>query len=289
MSNVRYELSEKTIPGFEPQLLYLSVSKYGSDWMSTLHYHPHMEVLFVMEGEGFFHLDEKKYPIGRGSLVVVNPNRYHTESSSEKSALEIAVIGVDNLFFDFKKREFSDTLEEEEQSPPVFDFSEYYGELRDLIRQINRELLDKPQHYQVMSHYLAYVMLLKVIRHANLRAVVQHDGFVTKECSFAKQYIDEHFAEDISIDLLASKTYVNKYHLIHAFSRSFGISPISYLMEKRIAEAKYLLRGTHMSITEISKATGFSSPSFFAKRFKTSVNLSPLDYRKKMTPRAGGK
>ena len=89
MSNVRYELTEKNIPGFEPQLLYLSVSKYGSDWMSTLHYHPHMEVLFVMEGEGFFHLDEKKYPIGRGSLVVVNPNRYHTESSSEKSALEM--------------------------------------------------------------------------------------------------------------------------------------------------------------------------------------------------------
>ena len=50
-------------------------------------------------------------------------------------------------------------------------------------------------------------------------------------------------------------------------------------MEKRIEEARHLLRETRMSVTEISKMTGFSSPSFFAKRFKQSVRLSPLAYR----------
>ena len=169
--------------------------------------------------------------------------------------------------------------DEEREDPPVCTFLGQGDHLDEYVYAVERELAEKSPNYLSFTRHLACILLFCVMRRAGLRAVTRKGGLVAKECSFVRQYIDEHFAEDLSIDELAAKTFTNKYHLIHIFSREYGISPIAYLMEKRIEEARHLLRETRMSVTEISKMTGFSSPSFFAKRFKQSVRLSPLAYR----------
>ena len=85
MSNVRYEFTEKQAREDDPRVLYISVSKFGEDWLSLPHYHPHAELLFITNGAGIFRREGRDYPVKRGDLVIVNPNTLHTELSSPKS------------------------------------------------------------------------------------------------------------------------------------------------------------------------------------------------------------
>ena len=67
---------------------------------------------------------------------------------------------------------------------------------------------------------------------------------------------------------------------MHTFSREFGISPINYLISRRIAESKHLLGETDHSLSQIAHMLGFSSPSYFSQSFRKLEGISPMEYRK---------
>ena len=73
---------------------------------------------------------------------------------------------------------------------------------------------------------------------------------------------------------------MNKYHLVHTFSTDYGLSPIQYLISRRIEEGKNLLRTTDYSIAQIASFSGFSSQSYFAQTFQKSMGMSPTQYRR---------
>ena len=101
-----------------------------------------------------------------------------------------------------------------------------------------------------------------------------------KDCVAARRYLDEHFAEYITFYLLEGIAHVNKYYLVHSFNKEYGISPINYLIERRIRESKYLLENTDYSLSQISHLLGFSSPSYFSQSFRRLTAQSPMEYRK---------
>ena len=82
--------------------------------------------------------------------------------------------------------------------------------------------------------------------------------------------------------LLSSLVHINKYYLVHAFKSYKGISPINYLIGRRVEEARYLLESTNYPVTKIGEITGFSSQSYFSQTFKKFAGISPNEYRKKM-------
>ena len=94
-----------------------------------------------------------------------------------------------------------------------------------------------------------------------------------------KNYIDSHYSENITLDFLSNLTYVNKFHLVHLFTKEMGISPINYLINKRIDESKNLLSTTNYSIRDISSIVGFSNSSYFSQMFKKITGISPKDFR----------
>lgn len=99
-------------------------------------------------------------------------------------------------------------------------------------------------------------------------------------CAAVKRYIDLHFKESLSLEQLANKAHMNKYHLAHTFKEEYGVSPINYMITRRIVESKYLLAETDLSLTKIAQLLGFSSPSYFSQAFRRTQGVSPIDYRK---------
>ena len=64
-----------------------------------------------------------------------------------------------------------------------------------------------------------------------------------------EQYINTHFQEDITLELLSEKAFMNKFYLVHAFKQYKGMSPINYLIHLRIKAAKELLETTTIDCT----------------------------------------
>lgn len=92
-------------------------------------------------------------------------------------------------------------------------------------------------------------------------------------------YIQEHYAEPISVDELAQIALQSRYHFIRSFKSAVGMSPYQYVLHLRMEEAKRLLRETSFNVTEISYRLGFAAPSQFYRVFGKLIHYTPEQYR----------
>lgn len=100
----------------------------------------------------------------------------------------------------------------------------------------------------------------------------------------AARYMEEHYAEQLPLQLVASQVHLNAAYFSHLFKKETGRSFVDYLIELRMEKAKGLLANTDMKITEVSGIVGYDLPNYFAKLFKQTTGLSPKDYRKMVRP-----
>ncbi|MBQ2757125.1 MAG: helix-turn-helix transcriptional regulator, partial [Clostridia bacterium] len=110
---------------------------------------------------------------------------------------------------------------------------------------------------------------------------VQAD-FSDKRIADIVRYINEQYGTIESIDEIAERFYISKYHLCRIFNKNLGVSLISYLNTIKIRAAIELMQSTHLNITDIATRSGFNSSSYFCKVFTDEIGLSPTAYRKKL-------
>lgn len=93
-------------------------------------------------------------------------------------------------------------------------------------------------------------------------------------------YLDEHYTEKITLDLLAEQFFISKYYLSREFKKQFGTTVIQYVLTKKITSAKELLRYSSASIEEIAQLCGIDDASYFNKVFKKIEGCTASEYRK---------
>lgn len=93
-------------------------------------------------------------------------------------------------------------------------------------------------------------------------------------------YIDEHISEEFSLDKLAKTANVNKYYLCRLFKSQLGISPMSYVIKRKVEYSKKILEDSTCNIALIANTLSFSDQSHYSKSFKAMTGLSPTQYRK---------
>lgn len=96
----------------------------------------------------------------------------------------------------------------------------------------------------------------------------------------AVRYIEEHFAEPLSLQQVASHIHLNAAYFSHLFKKETGRSFVQFLIDLRMERAKQLLSNTDMNVTEVSGVVGYDLPNYFAKLFKQATGCSPKEYRK---------
>ena len=95
----------------------------------------------------------------------------------------------------------------------------------------------------------------------------------------AKQYVQEHYTDEITIADLAAMSEMSPSSFRQRFKEYTGLSPINYIKEVRLERSKELLVNTQLTSKEIAYSTGFNTPYYFSIVFKQSVGMSPLEFR----------
>ena len=90
-------------------------------------------------------------------------------------------------------------------------------------------------------------------------------------------YLEERYAEAVSLDQLGGIAGLSKYHLLRSFTKQKGISPYRYLETIRIARARKLLEQNVPQI-EVALQTGFADQSHFSRFFKRLIGVTPRQY-----------
>jgi AraC family transcriptional regulator len=96
------------------------------------------------------------------------------------------------------------------------------------------------------------------------------------------EYIEEHFAEGISLSALAQIAKLSPFHFARSFKESFGVPRHRYHLLKRIERAKALLGKPGISVTEAGLRTGFSETSAFSAAFRKITLQSPSQFRRSL-------
>lgn len=275
MSNNRYDfiVQEHKDLRDAAKLLYVSSAKYSGDWHSTPHTHGCSELFYVIGGKGQFYIEGETFPVSANDLVIVNPNIEHTETSLNANPLEYIVLGVEGL-------ELS-VSDEQEDRFCIVNFRSAKEGIHLCLQSLLREIEEQAPGYDAVCQNLIEVLFIYLTRQTNFSTTMTPIRKTSSRlCGTVRRYIDEHFKENLTLDMLAQITHVSKYYMVHAFTEEYGTSPINYMVSKRIEEAKHLLKNDDYTLALISRMLGFSSPSYFSQTFKKSTGMTPNAYRK---------
>lgn len=275
MSTNKYELIQSNSLRKTAKLLYISSAKYGGDWHSVQHTHNCSELFYVIDGQGQFLIENETHPVSANDLVIVNPNVLHTEVSYNSTPLKYIVLGIEGLEL---------TVNSEDNNPNfcIINLKNINDTILSHLQNMLSEIETKQPGYDVVCQDLMEILIVLLGRQTNFSTMLTPVKKRTSRlCVSTKRYIDTHYQENITLDDLAKINHVSKYHLVHVFTEEYGISPINYLIHKRLQEAEHLLSTTDLSLSLISYTTGFSSSSYFAQIFKKQKGCTPREFRKK--------
>ena len=104
----------------------------------------------------------------------------------------------------------------------------------------------------------------------------------------AKKYIDEHYQENLSLDILADLIHMNAYYFSSYFKKNTGMNFKEYLNEVRLKYAVSLLISSDKNVSEIAGEVGFCDVRSFTKAFHKKYDDTPGNYKKRILKGLGG-
>ena len=103
----------------------------------------------------------------------------------------------------------------------------------------------------------------------------------TKTITQIKNYIDENYRRQITLEDIAQAIHMHPVYIQRKFKKEAGISPAEYQKNVRLSNAIIYLRTTNLSIEDIADLCGFSNSSHFIRAFKAREQITPLQYRQR--------
>ena len=96
-----------------------------------------------------------------------------------------------------------------------------------------------------------------------------------------QRYVHDHLSRPITLEELAGLVHLSPTHFARVFKQQFGVSPIYYVIQTRLAQACALLVETDLSVKQVSVTVGYSDPYYFSRLFKKMIGQNPTSYRQR--------
>ena len=158
-------------------------------------------------------------------------------------------------------------------------------EVADFETEFSAELLDKLRSLHMQESYgsdlLAQGALVELMiglnRAADSHGDLRPAGTSDQVVDAVLHYINEHYSESLTLDQLAEQFFISKYHLLRKFDAQVGTTVHSYILQKRLMNAKQLLAGG-VPPNEVCQYCGFGDYANFYRAFKAEYNQTPRQY-----------
>ncbi len=255
-------------------LLYVGYQRQKSGWFRSLHSHSFCEIMFIKSGSGKVRIDDEEYAFEQGDLVVYNPGTMHVEYCNEAPPCELFFLGISKLHLEglekgcLCKDKFA-----------IYKSGNYYKQVLFYLDQLIIEKELGAVQSGKISDSLLNIIISYVVR---LSEATEEKIFEAKETYLQiKNYIDDNYASGATIDDICRHLYINKYYFTHLFKDAAGVSPLKYIISKRIDLAKTMLEQSDEKVDVIAQKCGYVDVAYFSRAFKKVEGISPLEYRKR--------
>jgi YesN/AraC family two-component response regulator len=150
-------------------------------------------------------------------------------------------------------------------------------ELRDAF--FGTRIVSAKQHESIVKLLSIFAQHLAILSN---QIVVQQENSEPPVIRRAKEFINEHQAEDLTLGQVAKSVNTSTFYFCKVFKKATGINFTDYLSRVRIEKSKNLLLNPNLRISEIAFEVGFQSLTHFNRVFKKVLGQSPTEYRSKV-------
>lgn len=272
---MRVIFNESLEPEANAQLYFCShLKKSDTQFKRLMHMHEDfVEIILIRSGSGVYKIDGQSYTVNSGDLLIFNSHVTHDEFLEHSDRIETYCCGIQGLHTPGLRVNalISDSIS------PIFPLKHYskfvyhYLSLMFLLLEDGKEI----DAQNLLNDFLDFLQN-NVLNNVAIYTEYSDDEFLQR----VKNYIENFFYEEITLESLAKSVNVSPYYLSHQFKEKFECSLVKYLIIRRIGEAQTLLQNSRHSITDISFIVGFNNPSHFQTTFKKMVGVTPKQYRK---------
>lgn len=241
---------------------------------SNEHFKKHIHSTFSLgvneRGTSVYTNKNKKFTLEKNRLAIINPYETHSCNSSSEILNKYYMMYLDTSWcLKIQQIINKDIKDFVPVSIELLRNKEFYDKYVILCKTVFEENSIKEKENALREFFLEFFAL-----YINEEKSVLKDEIFEK----IKNFIDENYKENISLEDLAKKFDLNQYYIIRLFKKHLNLTPRAYLINIKIDKAKNLLK-EGISIVDTALECGFYDQSHFHRNFLNFVATTPKQYQ----------
>lgn len=255
---------------------------YREPYFKSLDFHTHdfYEIYLFLDGSVTYYVEDKAYDLIAGDLMLIPPQKMHRPViSNEHNVYERMVMWINSGFLNeldtdgaLKEAFINKTAKTGFLFSPSKEKLEFFLVLLKSISEVRSE---RAEYKKAMITTLLNSVADEIERADATTRSEESQELIPSVI----RYINEHFTEQINLDLLSERFYITKFYLLRRFKEYTNSTIYDYVLEKRISLARRLIR-QGASAASAGEQCGFSDYSSFYRAFCAKTKLSPSAFKK---------
>lgn len=220
---------------------------------------------YIISGKGYLKVDGKEFAVRANDVYLLEPCSSHEYYADPTDPFKKCWINFNSDLFItiFEEYDLKNTY--------VFQNTDIYKEMMKLLK-LEEVSIHNDHIYMQASEYL-FSIFMKLAANKPVKAEVSE---LSQKILFR---LDRAIDSTISIEEICNELFISRSTMIREFKKYYHMTPHAYLLDRKIAFSKMLLKNTNHSIKEISSHLGFADSHYFCNVFKKKTNMTPSDYR----------
>lgn len=248
------------------------------------HYHDFDKIIIFITGKVTYLIEGKAYKLQPLDILLVNRNAVHQPIINDDVVYKRIVIWLKPEFLQrYQECDLSTcfTLANDNR----FNLLRFTPDIEPRMQALLSEFTDSTLKAEFGSNVLKEALILQLLVYINRTFIARQDKNHAVDIEYDEticqlmQYINEHLAEEMSVEKLANLFFLSKYYLMRKFKYYTGYTLHNYILHKRLIAANHYICSGKSTI-EASLNSGFGDYSTFVRAFKKVYGMSPKQYHK---------
>lgn len=274
--DINKNLREVFEDGKLPTMVYISKQESTPDKISRpLHSHESIcELLLVYKGNGTYQVGTDIYPIEEGCVAYYNQEDLHEIATDQKTNIGHYCIGITNLHLK--------GMQENQMVPEGGPYIRHAGSLFPFLKTMCDQIymMEEMNPAGQLASQLFCASMIVIANQLDtfpqaMVAKTEEEEFITRILN----YLNEHFTEELNLEKIAADLYCSSTYVSHSFKKATGMTPINYIIRRRVGLAQTLLISTDLPATQIATMVGYDNTNYFSTLFTKIVGMTPIRYR----------
>ena len=243
------------------------------NFYSPFHWHNHIELLYLLEGKIDFKVEDRKYLLEEGDMIIVNSERIHSSKlcgHAKYILLQVPLSAFEGVYEDIENVVFKEKLSSTEAE-------ELFSYLQKMLKFVD----DRKQENRVkfISLFYDFFYQLLCIYQLENKKKAASSYYGINRISPVMAYVEKEFRKKITLKEVSEILNVSPEHMCRLFKKYTDMTFNEYLMSLRISAFYQMLQNTNQKISVILEECGITNYKVFIREFKKTFGETPEKLR----------